>query len=66
VWRDAADAVHRRIMCWDLSPSVFALVMVGIATGIIIVGAVGFVLMIASAHWTLNGFRFQDGSKEAC
>lgn len=42
----------------------FALVIVGIATELIIVGAIGFLLMIAGAHWFLNGNRVQDGSEE--
>lgn len=34
----------------------FTLVIVGIATELIIVGAVGFLLMIAGAHWFLKGY----------
>jgi Protein of unknown function (DUF3040) len=37
----------------------FTLVIVGSATELIIVGAVGFLLMIAGAHWFLNGYRPQ-------
>lgn len=45
--------------------SAFALVIVGIATELIIVGAVGFLLTIVGAHWVLQGVRLQDGSEEA-
>lgn len=38
----------------------FTLVIVGIATELIVVGAVGFLLMIAGAHWFLKGYGLQD------
>lgn len=37
----------------------FALVIVGVATEIIVVGVAGFLLMIAGAHWFLNGYGLQ-------
>lgn len=40
------------------------LVIVGIATDFIIVGVVGFLLMIVGAHWFLKGIRLQTGSEE--
>lgn len=42
----------------------FTLVIVGIATEIVVVGAVGFVVMIAGAHWFLNGYLFHDRQQE--
>lgn len=42
----------------------FALVIVGVATELIIVGAVGFLLMIAGAHWFLKGYGLQDRHEE--
>ncbi|WP_066286679.1 DUF3040 domain-containing protein [Arthrobacter sp. B6] len=42
----------------------FTLVIVGIATEIIIIGVGGFVLMIAGAHWFLDGYRFYDGQEK--
>ncbi|WP_309073305.1 DUF3040 domain-containing protein [Paenarthrobacter sp.] len=33
----------------------FALVIVGIATELIIIGILGFVLMLAGAHWFIKG-----------
>lgn len=43
----------------------FTLVIVGIATELIIVGAFGFLLMVAAAHWLLRGYGPQDGNKGA-
>lgn len=42
----------------------FTLVIVGIATDLIIVGAVGFLLMIAGAHWVLTGYGLHGRHKE--
>lgn len=42
----------------------FALVIVGVATELIIVGTGGFVLMIAGAHWFLKGYSLQDRHEE--
>lgn len=39
----------------------FTLVIVGITTEIIIIGAVGFLLMIAGAHWFAKGFGLYTG-----
>jgi Protein of unknown function (DUF3040) len=43
----------------------FMLVIVGIATELVVAGAGGFVLMIAGAHWFLNGYRFHDGHHDS-
>jgi hypothetical protein len=42
----------------------FTLVIVGIATDLIIVGALGFLLMIAGAHWVLTGYGLHSRQKE--
>jgi len=42
----------------------FALVIVGIATELIIIGAVGFLLMMAGAHWFTKGFGLYPGPEE--
>ncbi|WP_457963386.1 DUF3040 domain-containing protein [Arthrobacter sp. D1-29] len=42
----------------------FALVIVGIATELIIIGAVGFLLMMAGAHWFIKGLELQTGTEE--
>jgi uncharacterized membrane protein YphA (DoxX/SURF4 family) len=39
----------------------FALVIVGIATELIIIGAVGFLLMLAGAHWFNKRFGLYPG-----
>jgi hypothetical protein len=39
------------------------LIIVGIATDLIIVGVVGFLLMIAGGHWFLKGVRPETGPK---
>lgn len=41
----------------------FTVVIVGIATELIIVGVIGFLLMIAGAHWFLKGY-VQDGQEK--
>ncbi|TLM81700.1 DUF3040 domain-containing protein [Pseudarthrobacter sp. NamE2] len=41
----------------------FTLVIVGIATELVIVGAFGFLLMVAAANWLLRGYGPQDGHK---
>ena len=45
----------------------FTLVIVGIATElivIIIIGAVGFLLMVAGAHWFIKGLELKAGPDE--
>ena len=42
----------------------FTIVIVGIATELIIVGVVGFLLMIAGAHWLLKGYGLQSRHEE--
>lgn len=42
----------------------FTLVIVGIATELIIVGAVGFLLTMAGAHWFIKGLGLQPGPNE--
>lgn len=42
----------------------FTLVIVGIATELIIIGAVGFLLMMAGAHWFTKGLGLQPGPEE--
>lgn len=42
----------------------FTLVIVGIATDLIIIGAVGFLLMMAAAHWFIKGLGLQTGPEE--
>ena len=39
-------------------------VIVGIATELIIIGAVGFLLMMAGAHWFVKGLGLQPGPEE--
>jgi hypothetical protein len=41
----------------------FTIVIVGIATELTIVGVVGFLLMIAGAHWLLKGYVLQDPAR---
>lgn len=59
-YREAAGMVRAVLTL----AAAFALVIVGIATELIIVGVVGFLLMIASAHWFLNAIGVQGGSEE--
>ncbi|MGY2744433.1 DUF3040 domain-containing protein [Arthrobacter sp. UYCu723] len=40
----------------------FALVIAGIITQLTIMGAIGFLMMVAGAHWFLNGFRSRHES----
>lgn len=39
----------------------FTLVIVGIAIELIIIGAVGFLLMVAGAHWSIKGLGLYTG-----
>lgn len=40
----------------------FALVIAGIIVQLMILGAIGFLMMVAGAHWFLNGFRSRHES----
>jgi hypothetical protein len=42
----------------------FTLVIVGIATELILIGAVGFLLTMAGAHWFIKGLGLQTGPEE--
>ena len=42
----------------------FALVIAGIITKLTFIGAFGFLLMVAGAHWLLSGLRPEDRSGE--
>lgn len=53
-------------MAWGVLTLIaaFTVVIVGIATDLVIVGAVGFLLMIGGAHWFLKGCSLQHGHGE--
>ncbi|ADX74228.1 DUF3040 domain-containing protein [Pseudarthrobacter phenanthrenivorans] len=53
-------------MAWGVLTLIaaFTVVIVGIATDLVIVGAVGFLLMIGGAHWFLKGYSLQHGHGE--
>lgn len=40
----------------------FGLVIAGIISELTVIGAVGFLLMVAGAHWFLSGLRPEDKS----
>ena len=40
----------------------FALVIAGIAAELTVIGALGFLLMVAGAHWFLNGLHPKNSS----
>ena len=42
----------------------FTFVIVGITTELIIIGAVGFLLMLAGAHWFIKGLGLQTRPEE--
>jgi UPF0716 family protein affecting phage T7 exclusion len=42
----------------------FTLVIVGITTELIIIGAVGFLLMMAGAHWSIKGLGLYTGPED--
>ena len=58
--REAATMVHGLLTL----VAAFTLVIVGIATELIIIGAVGFLLMMAGAHWFIKGLGLYTGPEE--
>jgi hypothetical protein len=58
--REAATMVHGILTL----VAGFTLVIVGIATEFIIIGAVGFLLMMAGGHWFIKGLGLQAGPEE--